>query len=179
MTDAAKLATIWDERNIRNAMLQFGATLDSGDWAAHRACFMDVVNIDFERLTGQKEIRLSADLWVAFAGAILSPVRRHHTYSNFRIDVQGDRAFVRLKHSSRHWKSNDAGSVEYNQYGSYDVWFRRVDADVWKIEYLKHDFTWSNGNNALFDMREPGLIEAMTRVFTPEHFAAAVSQPVA
>ncbi|KKC27016.1 nuclear transport factor 2 family protein [Sphingomonas sp. SRS2] len=180
MTDAEKLARIWDERNIRNTMLRFGETLDSGDWAAHRACFMDTANIDFERLTGQKEIRLDADLWVAFADAILSPVKRHHTYSNFKIEVDGDRALVTLKHTSRHWRSNDAGSVEYNQYGSYVVRFRRVDGvDAWKIEYLKHDFTWSNGNNALFDMHDPKLIEAMTRVFTPDHFAAAVSQPVA
>lgn len=178
MTDAEKLAFIWDERNIQNAMLGFGETPDNGDWSAHRACFADIVNIDFERLTGQKEVRLAADLWVGFAKAILSPVRRHHTYSNFRIEVRGDRAFVFVKHSSRHWRSNDRGSAENSQYGSYDVWFRRAGDDSWKIEYLKHDFRWSNGNNALFEMDDSELREAMGKVFTPQNFAAAVSHPV-
>ncbi len=167
---------LWDERAIQNAMLEFGRTLDAGDWEGHRACLKEVVAMDFKRLTGFDVVRVRADDWVEFAKQILSPVRRHHTYTNFRPRIEGDRAFLTLKQTSRHWKSSDTGNSDYTQYGSYDVWFDRV-GESWKIDYLKHDFVWSDGNNALFDMREPALVAALERVFCEENFAAAAANP--
>ena len=78
-----------------------------------------------------------------------------------------------LKHVSRRWKATDTGSVENTQYGSYKVGLER--AGGWKIAYLKHDFLWSDGNSALFDMRVPSLVSAMERVFSAENLAAAAN----
>jgi len=75
-------------------MLDFGRTLDTGDWVAHRACLADTISMDFQRLTGVPATRVAADDWVTFADAILSPTRRHHTYSNFKVDMNGAQAFA-------------------------------------------------------------------------------------
>lgn len=174
LSDSAKLALIWDERGITRTMLDFGRALDVGDWPLYRSTFTDTVLIDFKRLTGSDEIRVSADAWTRFAELILSPVRRHHAFSNFTIDVNGDKAFAIVYMTARHWKASDMGSSEYNQFGWYDVHFVRVGT-AWKIFRIKHDFQWVSGNNAMFDMSEPQLAENMKSVFSDANRAAAIS----
>lgn len=172
MTDADKLQRLWDERAITHVMLDFGRALDTGDWALYRSTFTDTILVDFKRLTGSDEILVSADDWTRFADLILSPVRRHHSYGNFRIDVQGDRAHALVYHTSRHWKPTDMGVSEYNQYGWYDVHFV-CQGERWKIARIKHDFQWVSGNNALFDMTEPELARNMALVFSDANREAA------
>jgi SnoaL-like domain len=161
-----------DQEAVTKVMLKFGRSLDLGDWAAYRSCFTDVVNIDFLRLTGQEEVRVSADLWTRFAEQILSPVRRHHVYTNWDITVDGDRAYAIVYMTARHWKATDLGSSEYNQYGWYDLWCERQN-DEWLISRIKHDFQWVSGNNAMFDTHEPELVKTMGLVFSDENKAAA------
>ena len=174
LTPDDRFRIVWEERAITRLMLDFGRTLDTGDWVAHRACLADTVSMDFQRLTGVPETRVAADDWVTFADAILSPTRRHHTYSNFKVDVNGVQAFAVVYQTSRHWKATDLGASEYNQYGWYHAWFRQFSGQ-WKIIRLKHDFSWVGGNNGLFDMRDPKLIAAMTKVFSADNLAAAAA----
>ncbi|WP_156680760.1 nuclear transport factor 2 family protein [Sphingomonas profundi] len=174
MTDAEKLALIWDERAITKTMLNFGRALDTGDWPLYRSTFTDLVLIDFKRLTSFEEIQVDADDWTRFAELILSPVRRHHVFTNFDISVDGDKAFAIVYMTARHWKSSDLGASEYNQHGWYDVYFTRVDQE-WKINRIKHDFQWVSGNNGMFDMTEPKLAENMKIVFCDANRAAAIA----
>jgi SnoaL-like domain len=174
MNDTIALATLWEERAVKRVMLRFGRTLDLGDWAGHRSCLADTVVMDFKRLTGFEKVAVPADDWVGFAKHILSPVRRHHVYSNWDIEVKGMHATMTLNQTSRHWKSTDVGSADYTQYGTYDVEMEKR-SDEWKIVRLKHDFYWSDGNNALFDLREPKLVESMQRVFSEANLAAAAA----
>ena len=174
MTNADKLALLWDERAITRTMLDFGRALDTGDWSLYRSTFTDTILVDFKRLTGSDEISVDADDWTVFAEHILTPVRRHHVYSNFRIDVDGDRAFAVVYMTARHWKATDLGVSEYNQYGWYDVHFVRQSGE-WLIARIKHDFQWVSGNNALFDMSEPKLVAAMANVFSDRNREAAVA----
>jgi len=167
-----KLHILWEERAITQVMLRFGRALDTGDWAAYRSCFTDTLNIDFKRLTGSEEVRVDADDWTRFAEHILSPVRRHHVYSNFRIELDGETAYALVYMTARHWKATDLGASDYTQYGWYDAWFERHSGE-WKIARIKHDFQWVEGNNAMFDMAEPKLVAAMAKVFHPENVAAA------
>ncbi len=163
-----------DEEAIRRIILRFGRSLDLGDWPGYRSCFTDMLLVDFERLTGQPRILVDADDWTRFADLILSPVRRHHSYTNFHIDVDGDRASAVWYFVARHWKATDLGASIYNQYGWYDGSFIRQGGD-WKMSYVKHDFQWVEGNNALFDMNEPELAAQMMKVFSAENVAAAAS----
>lgn len=173
MTNEEKLLELWEDKQVAKVMLRFGRALDTGDWAAYRSCFTDQVNIDFKRLTGQDEVRVDADLWTRFAEQILSPVRRHHVYTNWDISVDGDRAYALVYMTARHWKASDLGGPEYNQYGWYDVWLER-SGDAWLINRIKHDFQWVSGNNAMFDMSEPELAKTMAQVFTEVNMKAAI-----
>jgi SnoaL-like domain len=174
MTNEEKLLELWEDKQVAKVMLRFGRALDLGDWAAYRSCFTEQVNIDFKRLTGQDEVRVSADLWTRFAEQILSPVRRHHVYTNWDISVDGDKAYALVYMTARHWKASDLGGPEYNQYGWYDVWFER-SGDGWLINRIKHDFQWTSGNNAMFDTTEPELAKTMGQVFTDENKQAALA----
>jgi hypothetical protein len=174
MTNEEKLLELWEDKQVGRVMLRFGRALDTGDWTAYRSCFTDQVNIDFKRLTGMDEVRVDAELWTRFAQQILSPVRRHHVYTNWDISVQGDRAYALVYMTARHWKATDLGASDYTQYGWYDVWLEKV-GDGWLINRIKHDFQWVEGNNALFDMNDADLSATMAQVFSKANMAAAAS----
>ncbi len=172
MTNEEKIAALWEEKQVLKVILRFGRALDTGNWAAYRSCFTDPVSIDFKRLTGQDEVRIDADLWTLFAEQILSPVRRHHTYSNFDITLDGDRAHAMVYMTSRHWKSTDNGVSHNTQYGWYDFWLERRGGE-WRMNRVKHDFQWVDGNASLLDVHEPELAKTMARIFSDAHFEAA------
>lgn len=172
MTSEEKLLELWEDKQVAKVMLRFGRALDTGDWAAYRSCFTEKVRIDFQRLTGMPEVLVDADLWTLFAKQILSPLRRHHVYTNWDISVSGDSAYALVYMTARHWKSTDLGASENTQYGWYDVWFERSWSG-WLINRIKHDFQWVSGNNSLLDTTEPELVATMTKVFSAENVAAA------
>jgi hypothetical protein len=162
------LESLWTRSQVEAVMLKFGRALDMGDWPAYRSCFADRFRVNFERLTGQPEVHVDADLWTRFAQVILSPVRRHHQYSNMSVTVQGERAQGIIYQVSRHWKSTDGGACEYTQIGWYENTFGCFDG-VWKITRLLHTYQWVSGNGALFDFSDPELIAVMAQVFAPEN----------
>lgn len=168
LTPEQMIASLWDKSRIETVMLRFGRALDLGDWPAYRSCFADRFRVNFERLTGQPEVYVDADLWTRFAEVILSPVRRHHQYSNMSISVDGDRAEGVIYMVARHWKATDAGCPEYTQIGWYENTFGRIGAE-WKITRLLHTYQWVSGNGALFDFGDPALKQVMAQVFAPEN----------
>lgn len=172
MTEAEKASALWEEKQVMKVILRFGRALDTGNWAAYRSCFTDPINIDFKRLTGFDEVRIGADLWTLFAEQILSPVRRHHVYSNFDITIDGDSAYALVYMTARHWKSTDNGTSMNTQYGWYDFWFERSGGE-WLMNRIKHDFQWVEGNGGLLDVHEPELVKTMQKIFTPDNIKAA------
>lgn len=172
MTNEEKLLELWEDKQVMRTMLNFGRALDLGDWALYRSTFTDTVNIDFTRLTTMPEVRVSADLWTKFAEQILSPVRRHHVYTNWDIKVDGDKAYALVYMTARHFKSGDRGASDNAQYGWYDVWLERSPKG-WLIYRLKHDFQWIEGNDSLLDVHQPELMKTMYEIFTEENIKAA------
>ncbi len=162
------IEVLWTRSEIEQVMLNFGRALDLGDWPLYRSCFADRFRVNFERLTGQPEVFVDADLWTHFAKVILSPVRRLHQYSNFSVRVDGDRADAVIYMVARHWKAVDSGAAEYTQNGWYENSFARIDGR-WKITRLLHTYQWVSGNGGLFDFSDPELQEVMARVFAKEN----------
>lgn len=171
MTEAEKASALWEEKQVMKVILRFGRALDTGNWAAYRSCFTDPININFKRLTGFDEVRIGADLWTLFAEQILTPVRRHHVYSNFDMTIEGDHAHALVYMTARHWKSTDNGTSMNTQYGWYDFWFERR-GDEWLMNRIKHDFQWVEGNGGLLDVHEPELVKTMQKIFTTENIEA-------
>jgi hypothetical protein len=166
------IETLWARHQIEAVMLRFGRALDCGDWKAYRSCFADRFRVNFERLTGQPEVFVDADLWTRFAELILSPVRRHHQYSNLTVTLDGDQAEAVIYMVSRHWKPTDSGSSEYTQIGWYENTFALFNGE-WKITRLLHTYQWVSGNGGLFDFSEPELVKVMAEVFAPQNRVAA------
>jgi hypothetical protein len=162
------IEALWTRSEIEQVMLNFGRALDLGDWPLYRSCFAARFRVNFERLTGQPEVYVDADLWTHFAKVILSPVRRLHQYSNFSVRVDGDRADAVIYMVARHWKAVDSGAAEYTQNGWYENSFARIDGR-WKITRLLHTYQWVSGNGGLFDFSDPELQEVMAKVFAKEN----------
>src|ERR1700752_5421922 len=116
-TQAQMIETLWARSEIERVMLNFGRALDLGDWKLYRSCFADLFRVNFEKLTGQPEVYVDADLWTRFAEVILSPVRRHHQYSNLSVSVDGAQAEAVIYMVARHWKATDGGCPAYTQVG--------------------------------------------------------------
>jgi len=115
-----------DRAEIERVMLNFASRARSRGLKLYRSCFADRFQVNFERLTGQPEVHVDADLWTRFAEVILSPVRRHHQYSNFsrpsmaigrprsciwlaRMEADGRRQ--RRIHSERWYENSSRGST--------------------------------------------------------------------
>ena len=162
------IETLWARSQVEGVMLRFGRALDLGDWKAYRSCFADRFRVNFERLTGQPEVWVDADLWTRFAEVILSPVRRHHQYSNTNVSLQGNTAQAITYMVARHWKATDGGSAEYTQIGWYDNTFELIGGE-WKLIRLLHTYQWVSGNGGLFDFSDPELIQVMGQVFAPQN----------
>lgn len=165
---AQMIEALWTRAQVESVMLRFGRALDVGDWPAYRSCFADRFRVNFERLTGQPEVYVDADLWTRFAEVILSPVRRHHQYSNLTVSVNGDTAEAVIYMVARHWKPTDSGSSEYTQVGWYENTFGLIGGE-WKITRLLHTYQWVSGNGGLFDFSDPELVKVMGQVFSPEN----------
>jgi hypothetical protein len=165
---ADMIETLWTRAEIEKVMLNFGRALDTGNWPLYRSCFADRFRVNFERLTGQPEVFVDADLWTRFAKVILSPVRRLHQYSNFSATIDGNKAEAIIYMVSHHWKATDGGASEYIQNGWYENSFERIDGQ-WKIIRLFHTYQWITGNGGLFDFTDPELVEVMGKVFAKEN----------
>lgn len=172
--DFDKLETLWEERKVTKVIQRFGRCLDTGDWETYRACFTEQVNMDFKRLTGRDEVRIDVALMSRFGDLFLSQVRRHHSYGNFDVTFEGERAHAHVYFTARHWRATDNGQSSNTQYGWYDFWLEKRDGG-WLINRIKHDYQWVDGNGALFDLDEPELAEVMAAIFTDENMRAARS----
>jgi hypothetical protein len=65
-SQAQMIETLWTCAEIEKVMLSFGRALDTGNWPLYRSCFADRFRVNFERLTGQPEVYVDADLWTRF-----------------------------------------------------------------------------------------------------------------
>ena len=178
MTGADKADLLWEKDQLTALILDFGWALDAGDWTLYRACLHDPVRIDFERLTGFPEVEVGADDWTAFARLALAPAKRHHSYTNLRITIDGQVAAARVHMTARHFLSTDNGSAENTQYGWYEFGFARADDGRWQITRVKHWFQWVSGNAGLFDFSSGPVAEAMDSVFKPANLVSG-SDPAA
>lgn len=159
------LEVLWEKDQLMGLILDFGWALDSGDWDLYQSCLSDPVRIDFKRLTGVPEVEVSAADWTEFARHALMPVRRHHSYTNFRIEVAKHTASARVHMVARHFLPSDNGSAENTQYGWYEFAFIRGPDETWKIRRLKHSFQWVSGNAGLLDFTIEPVASAAARVF--------------
>jgi hypothetical protein len=159
-----KVEALWSRAGIEKVMTDLGRSLDQQDWPLYRSCFGDTVDINFERTLGFKEVRVDADTWTRLAEQLLTSVRTHHTFSNYAIELDGDRASATIYLVARHWAATDNGSSEFIQNGWYKNRFVHVGGE-WKVSRLLHTHQWTSGNGALFGAPSPAGAALMQQVF--------------
>jgi hypothetical protein len=155
---------LWDRQQITDVMLRFGRGLDIHDWDLYANTLADPFEVDFTDLTGRPPTTTTPDVWAKFASACLERLLVMHQYSNFHIELDGDRASGIFYHVSRHRLPNRHGGDQYTQYGWYENSFGRGE-DGWKITRLKHTFQWCDGNPTLIDLTDPDWQAAAAAVF--------------
>jgi hypothetical protein len=164
MDAARKLELLWDKLAVEDVMLRFGRALDLHDWAMYRETLLDEIEVDFQSLTGQPPVRVTADLWTRFAQVALEPLRTLHQYSNHRVSVRGERATSVLYMEARHHLPGAHGSPYLTQLGWYENEFVRSGGH-WKIAKLRQHLQWTTGNAALIDFANPELQQVFAQVF--------------
>ncbi|MDP9260210.1 MAG: nuclear transport factor 2 family protein [Actinomycetota bacterium] len=155
---------LWDRQQITDVMLRFGRGLDIHDWDLYANTLADPFEVDFYDLTGRPATTTTPDVWAKFASACLERLLVMHQYSNFHIDLDGDRASGIFYHVSRHRLPSRHGGDQYTQYGWYENSFGRGEGG-WKITRLKHTFQWCDGNPTLIDLTDPDWQAAAAAVF--------------
>ena len=83
---------LWDRQQISDVMLRFGRGLDLHDWDMYAATLTDPFEVDFFDLTGRAPATTTPQIWARFASACLERLIVMHQYSNFHINLHGDRA---------------------------------------------------------------------------------------
>ena len=96
------LSALADRAAIYDVMMRFGRGLDRKDWQLYRSCFGKSLILDFSSTTGEPAREVDADLFVEFAEARQRSHTAFHQYSNFRVDIRGDRADSILYMVARH-----------------------------------------------------------------------------
>ncbi|GAA1072518.1 nuclear transport factor 2 family protein [Tsukamurella spumae] len=174
MTDTAypplesMVRELWDRQQIADVMLSFGRALDTHDWSRYATTLTDPFDVDFYDLTGLPAGRTTPELWARFAENALGPLVVLHRYTNFHIDLapdgDPDHAHAIVYHVSRHRKPNKSGDDHYTQYGWYDNDLVRTP-EGWRINRLKHQFQWADGNPNLIDGSDPDFQKMAGEIF--------------
>ena len=159
---------LWAKAEIERLMTDLGRALDRCDWELYRCCLTDPIDVNFERSLGFPEIRVGRDLWVRLAEALLAPVKTHHQFSNYAIDLNEGKANAVVYLVARHWRATENGSSEYNQNGWYENRFVQIEGK-WKLSRLLHTHQWTTGNAGLFGTPSPEAEKLLKEVFCDEN----------
>jgi hypothetical protein len=150
MSNTANRAAV-DEAEIRRLTDELFITTDLKDWTAARALFADgPIEVDMSSLVGGGPVQLTADQLIAGFQAGLHPGKvSHHLATNFRIQVDGDRA--ELWGHGYAWNrvpALPAGMDLWETWGNYRLSYRRV-AGAWRLDGFRYYSKMTRGNEAV------------------------------
>ncbi len=164
-TQEQRLARLADINAIHDVMMRFGRGLDRKDWRLYRSCFGARLTLDFSRMTGEPAQEVDADLFVEFARTRQRSHTAFHQYSNFQVNIRGDRADCILYMVARHRVSESGYGDPLNVFiGWYENEFLR-SPDGWKISVLRTPLQWVEGNALIKDKSDPAVEEISRRLF--------------
>lgn len=140
-----------DEAEIRRVADELFITTDLKDWSAARALFADgPIDVDMSSLVGGGQVQLTADQLIAgFTAGLHSGKLSHHLTSNYRIQVDGNRA--QLWAHGYAWNrvpALPAGTDLWETWGNYRLSYRRV-AGQWRLDGFHYYSKLTRGNEAV------------------------------
>jgi len=131
---------------ITEAVVNLFVAVDERDWPTARAGFTDTVRFDMSSMTGEPEAEIPADEIVAgWTDGLAHLDAIHHQVSNFRVEMDGNRARVRCYGIAYHHRAVAEGGEVRRFVGTYTFGLVHQD-DVWKTEALRYDNKFIDGN---------------------------------
>ncbi len=147
-----------DYNEIVRRRYEYAFSIDTRDWDLHRSIFTDQIEMDFSSYSGTAGSKLAADDWVAGLKPLFSGLdASHHVMTNPMVDIDGDRAELRMYMSAEHFLQNDAGSFDFTIGGYYHDRLLRTESG-WRICAVTLKVFWSRGNRHIMELaRQRGL----------------------
>jgi len=156
-----QLQLLQDRADISDVINQYATGADRRDWDLYRACFADVVRIDFTSFSGGDAEVMSGDDWANRVWRLLPGFdATQHNSSNHVHTIQGDAATCVSYMVAEHIYAVDIGESSVTLGGYYTNTLERTD-DGWKIIKCQLDVTWQRGNEALFALAGERALELL------------------
>jgi hypothetical protein len=140
-----------DAAAIRQLVDELFITTDLKDWTRARALFSDgPIEVDMSSLVGGGPVQMTADQLIDGFRVGLHPGKvSHHLATNYRIEVDGDRADVWCHgYAWNRVPALPAGSDLWETWGNYRLTCRRV-AGEWRLEGFRYYSKLTRGNDAV------------------------------
>lgn len=140
-----------DENTLRRLADELFITTDLKDWAAARALFIDeTIEVDMSSLVGGGPVRMSADqLLSGFRAGLHAKKASHHLATNYRTQIDGDRAEVYAHgYSWNRVADLGPGADLWETWGNYRLTFRKTPGG-WKLDGFRYYSKLTRGNEAV------------------------------
>ena len=129
--------SVRDELDIQRVLYDYAWGCDNREWELLRSVFTDDARLDYSTTGGPAGSRDEVVAWLEQSLSGLDWI--HHVVSNFRIDLDGDRADVRAMF---HCSAGIPDLSDILVTGGYYVEELVRTADGWKIRSLFEDNRW-------------------------------------
>lgn len=138
--------TTWDDyMEVCDLKYRYAAGIDTRDWDLYRSIFTDTVDIDFSSYHGRPAATMPADEWVAGVQPLFTGlVATQHSMTNPRVEVEGDRATMRMYMQAEHVLDSDDPSAWFTIGGYYTDQLERTGAG-WKLSAVTLTVFWRRG----------------------------------
>lgn len=133
------------------------AAVDAKDWAAARALFTDMIDVDFTSLIGGEPATIPADALIAgWSGNLTADKESFHLRGNHRITFDGPDAATMMSHGYA-WNRmelgadpSNGGNAMWEVWGTYEHGFVRTE-DGWRVDAMTFTATTQRGNTFVRD----------------------------
>ena len=137
-----------DREAIIKTIQSYAFGVDFRDWDLFGSIFTDPFDVDLTSL-GLKNPAIRVAEWVDIVRSGLSGYKgTQHLLSNFRINLDDDRASTIVYFQATHYLPNDQGDNHNTLAGYYNHTLTRT-AQGWKIRKLVLNVVWTEGNYGL------------------------------
>lgn len=147
--------TEWDDfMAVCDLKYRYAAGIDTRDWALYRSIFSDTVDIDFSSYSGRPPATMTADEWVAGVQPLFTGLAAtQHSMTNPRLEVEGDRATLRMYMQAEHILDHGDPSAWFTIGGFYTDRAVRKNGG-WTLTAVKLTVFWRRGR---FDIMEQAV----------------------
>ena len=135
---------------IEDLVVRAFVSTDEQNWTALESCLTDPVILDMTSLVGGEPTTVPPEVVSSiWADGFKSLDHVHHQVSNFRTEIDGDRAQVRCYGTVYHYRNDIEDPVKWRQFvGTYEFDLIKLE-DGWRISRLKFICKFVEGNQQL------------------------------